>query len=207
MNENKNPQFFERIKSEIEELREDLMGLPINDFKTVGDFGCGWGYITYSLAQEFPASKCIGIDKFDPDDPPTLNMGFSVENIRDWYMEINVTNRPDFRQGNVVSGENIPFGFDLIYCKRVMYNVFLKGGEKELSQAINHITQALKPSGWFCLVEIYEFQFNAILGEILIQANFAFTPARCFYRPYNTLLKNYDTYPYLAYHCQKKEVL
>jgi len=207
MNENKNPQFFERIKVEIEELREDLMGLPTSDFKTVGDFGCGWGYITSSLAQELPKSKCTGIDKFDPDDPPTLHTGFSIENIRDLYMKIDVENHPDFRQGNIVSGENIPYGFNLIYCKRVMYNIFLKGGEKELSQAINHITRALVPSGWICLVDIYEPQFKAFLEEILFQANFAFTPARCFYRPYNTLFKSYDTYPYLIYHCQKKEVL
>lgn len=206
MNENKDSQFLERIRSEIEELQQDLQGLPINDFKTVGDFGCGWGFITYALAQILPASNCIGIDKFDPDDPPTLNTGFSVENVRDWYMKTNIEHHLDFRQANIVSGEHIPFDLDLVYCKRVLYNVFLKGNEKELSQAINHIANSLRPSGWFCLVEIYEPQFQAILEEILNQANFAFTPAQCLSRPYNTLLKNYDLYPYLIYRCQKKEV-
>jgi len=205
MNENENQQFIKHIRSESEELREDLMGLPINDFNLVGDFGCGWGYVTYSLAQEIPASKCIGIDKFDPADPPTLNTGFSLENIRSWFMGINAENPPEFRQGNIVSGENLPFGFDLIYCKRVMYNIFLTGDETELSQAINHIVQALRPSGWFSLVEIYESRFKTVLEEILIQANFAFLHPRYVRRPYKTLLKDYDTYPYLIYQCQKGE--
>lgn len=203
MNENINQQFLDRIKSEREELREDLIGLPVSEFKKIGDFGCGWGYITWSLSQEIPASDCIGIDKFDPENPPTFDMGFSLENVQNWYAQINADNFPHFLQGDIVSGENLPSYFDLIYCKRVMYNIFSNGSEKELSQAINHIAQALKFNGWFCLIEINESHFKTALEKNLIQANFEFTPARCLYRSYRTLLEVYEKYPYLVYQCKK----
>jgi hypothetical protein len=91
----------------------------------------------------------------------------------------------------------------LIYCKRVLYNIFLTNGEPELIQAINHIAQALKFNGWFCIVEIQESGFQSILEKSLIQIGFEFNTPRCLYRPYKTLMDNYDNYPYLIYQCKK----
>ena len=204
MDENKYQQFLDYIKSEREELREDLIGMPIIASKKVGDFGCGWGYITWCLMHEIPTSECIGIDKFDPDDPPTFSDGFSRENVQNWYKEIDAEKYPDFQQHDIVKDENIPSDFDLIYCKRVFYNIFINNnGDAKVKQAINHIARALKSSGWFCLVEIQESQFKSILEESLIQTNFEFSPPRCLFRPYKTLLKTYNEYPYLIYQCKQ----
>jgi SAM-dependent methyltransferase len=206
MDKNKNQQFGDRINFERDELREDLMGLPINEFKKVGDFGCGWGFVTWSLMQEIPASECVGIDKFDPNDPPTFSEGFSRENIQNWYKQIDAKNYPDFWQGDIVSGENLPLDLDLIYCKRVMHNIFSNKGEDELARAIKHIAQALMPNGWFCLIEIRESYFKTILEETLIQAKFEFSSPRCCYRPYQTLLKKFANYPYWIYQCKKAKL-
>jgi len=198
--------FLDRIKSDREELREDLMGLPLNKSECkVGDFGCGWGYITWCLMHEIPNSECIGIDKFDPDNPPTLSYEqFSIDNVRSLFEEIDADQSPDFQKGDIVKGENLSSGFDLIYCKRVLYNIFISNnGDAELKQAINHIANALKSNGRFCLVEIQEAQFKSILEKSLIQANFEFDPPRCVGRLYKTLEKIYDQYPYLIYQCKK----
>jgi len=203
MDEIKYQQFLDYIKPRMEELREDLVGLPINAFKKVGDFGCGWGFTTWCLMREIPNSECIGIDKFDPENPPTWSNDFSLEYVQNWYKEIDANNYPDFRQGDIVKGENLPSDFDLIYCKRVLYNIFLTKGESELIQAINHIVQALKPNGWFCLIEIQESNFKAVLEDSLTQTNFEFNPPRCLYRPYETLEGKDDKYPYLIYQCKK----
>jgi hypothetical protein len=172
----------------------------------VGDFGCGWGYITWCLMHEIPNSECIGIDKFDPDNPPTLGYErFSIDNVRSLFKEIDADQSPNFRKGDIVKGENLSSGFDLIYCKRVLYNIFISNnGDDELKQAINHIANALKSDGWFCLVEIQEAQFKSFLEKSLIQANFKFDPPRCVYRLYNPLFgKNDPRYPYLIYQCKK----
>lgn len=204
MDENKYQQFLNYIKPEREEVREDLIGMPITAPQKVGDFGCGWGFTTWCLMQEIPATECIGIDKFDPDNPPTFAKGFSLDSVQNWYKEIDAEKYPNFQQHDIVYSENIPTDFDLIYCKHVLYNIFIQSnGEAELTQAINHVAQALKSSGWFCLVEIRESNFRTILENSLRQANFKFAPPRCIYRPYKTLLKDHDKFPYLIYQCKQ----
>ncbi|MDP1545267.1 MAG: class I SAM-dependent methyltransferase [Anaerolineales bacterium] len=204
MDESAYKQFLDRIKFEQEELREDLKGLPTHEFKRIGDFGCGWGFVTWSLAQEFPTSDCVGVDRFDFEKPPYLfEMGFSLENIQIWYKQKEIEKPISFIQGDIIIGENLPNGLDLIYCKRVMFNIFGDEKKNELSHAINHISQVLKPNGWFCLIEINEPYFKTSLEELLIQVNFEFMPPRCLYRPYRTPEKTYEKYPYLIYQCKK----
>ena len=208
MDKSRYQQFLHRVKREREELQEDLINLPLNASTSkykVGDFGCGWGYITWCLMHEIPNSECVGIDKFDPADPPILaNEEFSFDRVRSLFIEIGADQSPDFRKGDIVKGENLSSGFDLIYCKRVLFNIF-KGnnGDAELKQAINHIANALKSDGWFCLVEIQEAQFKDILEKSLAQANFELDPPRCVCRLYKTPLKDYEQYPYLIYQCKK----
>ena len=187
------------------------MGLPINTFKKVGDFGCGWGYITWSLMQEISVSECIGIDKFDPKTPPVwyqVEAGFSLEKTQELSKQIDANKYPDFRQVDIISGKNIPSDFDLIYCKRLLYNIFNENSRLELGQAINHIAQALKPNGWFCLVEINDLSFKTSLEEVLTQANFEFNLPRCVYRPYEAFLQQkVDDKPYLIYQCKLVKTL
>lgn len=204
MEENTYKQFLDSIKFEQEELREDLEGLPIHEFKRIGDFGCGWGFITWSLAHEIPDSNCVGVDRFDPERPPHLfEMGFSIENIQNWYKQKEIEKPISFIKGDIIIGENLPDDFDLIYCKRVLFNIFGDDKKSELSQTINHISQALKPNGWFCLIEINESYFKTVLEEILVQENFDFMHPRVLYRQYKTPEKTFEKYPYLMYQCKK----
>lgn len=239
-------QFFERISSEREELREDLLGLTLDIPKCkVGDFGCGWGYITWCLMLEIPNSDCIGIDKFDPDNPPpepedmSRNEQFTIDNVQNRFKKVvdeihsgtvelqkhdlsrnlcsqlsRMEKYPVIQKGNLLTGEILPSNpnpyFDLIYCKRVLYNIFLgdnKNPDRDdgINLAINHIANALKPNGWFCLVEIAELRNLSVLEDSLGRSGFTFGLPRPVNRRYNTIFGNNDRHPYLIYHCRKAE--
>ena len=73
MNNDLIQQFLEQIAFERKELQKDLMGLPLHAFNRVGDFGCGWGFITWCLMLEITKAECVGLDKFDPKNPPYLS--------------------------------------------------------------------------------------------------------------------------------------
>lgn len=210
MDKSKYQQFVDYVKPEIEELQEDLRGLPLTVMSyKVGDFGCGWGYITWCLMHEIPNSECIGIDKFDPENPPTLSKWrFSLDNVQSLFRRFGVEPSPDFRQGDIVKGENLPSDFDIVYCKRVLFNIFVSNdGCAKLNQAIHHIADALKYNGWFCLIEIQEAQFKSVLEENLVQAKLEFTAHRSVNRPYKTLEKDCEKYPYMIYQCKKAKQL
>ena len=206
MEENTYQRFLDRVKFETEELREDLIGLPLNmaNWK-VGDFGCGWGYVTWGLMQEIPNSECIGIDKFDPEYPPDIESYgvFSYDKVQKNFKEINALRSPDFRKGDIVENKGLLSGFDLVYCKRVLYNIFGESaGETRLKQSINHIENVIKPNGWFCFVEIEEESFKVVLEEFLHQSSFEFNSPRRVHRPYARIN---NQMPYLIYQCKKKK--
>jgi len=201
MNKNKHEQFLEFIKDKREELLEDLLDLPLRKIKEVGDFGCGRGFFTWCLKHEIPNSACVGIDTFDPKTPPDF-YEFSIDIVRNFFKEY-ADESIDFVKGNLVTGENLPSEFDLIYCKRVLFNIYNHYWFDELKKSIDNIANALKSCGWLCLIEIQETKFKEILEKNLKQANFEFNTPRCVYRKYETLEKPYEKYPYLIYQCKK----
>jgi hypothetical protein len=224
-------QFSERIKAEREELRFDLLGMAINSAEcNVGDFGCGWGFITWCLLLEIPNSVCIGIDKFDPSNPPEpedifRDEQFSIESVQNRFekvsdeirsgalgLQVQEPKYPTFQRGDILTGENLlpKFNhyFDLIYCKRVLYNIFVGDNsnpdrEDGVNLAITHVANALKPGGWFCFVEVEELHNSLDLEGSLICSGFKFNLPRRVCRPYKTILQVYDKCSYLIYHCKK----
>jgi len=208
MNKIKYEEFLNIVKPKKEELREDLSNLPIIEYKKVGDFGCGWGYFTWCLKHEIPDSECIGIDIFDPNNPPNfsdiINKSiFTLDRVKNLFIEY-AEESLDFRKGNIITGENLPSDFDFIYCKRVLLNIFggIENKEDYLKQTIHNIGNAIKYNGWLCLIEVQEPRFNKILDEYLNQANFEFDTPRCVNRLYETPCGNKE-YPYLIYQCKK----
>jgi len=236
-------QFLEHMLLEREELREDLLGISLDQLeRKVGDFGCGWGYITWCLMLEIRNSSCIGVDRFDPGNPPELEDIFSdelftinnVQNrfnlvsqdlnsdaikfqehelLRDLYLQLSLRkNHPAVQRGDLLTGEdifpNLSLFFNLIYCKRVLYNIFLgdnKSPDRDsgISLAINHISNALKPDGWFCFIDIENLRTSSTLEVILRQAGFTFELPRRVHRRYKTIQGDHDQFPYLIYHCRK----
>ncbi len=213
MSDNKNQQFLDNVESARKELREDLANLPIGNAKyKVGDFGCGWGYNTWGLMFEIPNSESVGIDKFDPDNPPCIedifrSEKFSLEIVSKQFEEFGLSqgmHSPSVVKGDIVTGENLPENLDLIYCKRVMYNICTgDNGDAAILQAIKNISNAVVVGGWFCFVEIQVSWFKPTIEEILTQENFEFNTPRLVHRPYKTLEKYYPEYPYLIYQCKK----
>jgi len=191
---------------------------------------------------EIPNSECIGIDKFDPENPPPFedifrNEQFSIDSVQSRFKEvideinsgivelqgndllsdicrviIDEEQHPVIRKGDLVTGENfssdLNLYFDLIYCKCVLYNIFIgdnKNPDRDdgVNLAINHIANALKPDGWFCLVDVEVLRNSSDLEDSLKRAGFKFDPPRRVIRPYKTIQVDYDQYYYLIYHCKK----
>lgn len=213
MSDNKNQQFLDNVESARKELREDLANLPIGNRKyLVGDFGCGRGYNTWGLMFEIPNSECVGVDKFDPNEPPSIEdvlrgEPFSFESVSNQFNEFGlsqVIHSPSVTKGDIVTGENLPINLDLIYCKRVLYNISTgDNGDTAILQAIKNIANALLFEGWFCFVEPDGNNIKSILEEILTKANFKFDAPRHVQRPYQALTKYDPEYPYLIYQCRK----
>ena len=231
-------QIFDLLAHERDELREDLSDLSVNEKKIkVGDIGCGWGSITLCLMLELSQAECLGIDKFDPNDPPNLDLRFSfeIDNVRavsnaiienlksesihaqdsellDAFQESVIRNGrfPKFHRGNIVTGEHLfpAFDqyFDLIYCKRVLFNLYNNGdGVDDLNKAIYHIANALKPKGVFCFVEVNTWGNSPSLEDSLRRVGFIFLPPRKIVRSFDSVLGNYQS-EYLIYQCQKTDV-
>lgn len=134
----------------------------------VADIGCGWGFTTLALMEELPGSDCVGIDKFNPNDPPcSAGYGlFSIAYVRHLYQQLGSGRSPVLKEGDILRDGDLPFGFDLIYCKRVLYNMWLHdNASNNLGKAIDHVANALKPNGWFCLVEIQQGNFTSTLQD------------------------------------------
>ena len=230
-------QSLDRLFIEWMELQEDISGLSFNlrDSK-IGDFGCGRGFITWCLRLLFPNSECIGVDKFDPRDPPDWRLfgeygSFSLDNVRnlagvlagclpegviepdDHGLMLRLRRHflltqvpPVFRKADLITGEGflpeLEAYFDFIFCKRVCSFIYSKDpwSDEGIDQVLQNITRALKPGGKFCLVEIKYIALDSFLKR----AGFEFSQPRFVFRPYSAQDADYDSYPYMIYHCHKK---
>ena len=172
---------FERFEFEREDLRQDLIGLDLDLSKCrIGDFACGWGYITLGLMLELQCRECIGVDRFEKN--PILDVP-SIHDVQEQYNEIKnmvlqKTNSPQnngvindihhllsnecfprFHTGDIVAGDNLPSELDVVYCKKLLQNVFEGGysnsyqGNDGVRLAVEHIANAVKRGGLIILVE------------------------------------------------------
>ena len=84
---------FEKFEFEREDLRQDLTGLDLDLSKCrIGDFACGWGYVTLGLMLELQCHECIGVDRCKKDlilDVPSIpGCARTVYgNLRPWFFK------------------------------------------------------------------------------------------------------------------------
>ena len=185
--------FFERFELEREDLRQDLIGLDLNLSKCrIGDFACGWGYTTLGLMLELQCRDCIGVDRFKKNlilDVPSIqdvqeqfseikNMVLKKTNlsqnngvINDIHHLLSNERFPGFQTGDIVAGDNLPSELDIVYCKRLLQNVFEGGysnscqGDDGVRLAVEHIAKAVKRGGLICLVEPAGTNFMTFLDR------------------------------------------
>ena len=211
--------YFRHLDLVREDMREELALIDLPEKAlTICDYGCGNGLTTYSLGLEVPGSKCIGVDRFDGESFPTLStMMQYLEIIKSHCKDHTPTGKsfsddlcrligekrnPQFRRGDIVSGQNLPQGVDLAYCKRLLINIFHGKhgnelhGEDGLRAAINHIVNSLRPGGLVCVIEFEGFGLEEyflreklrILNRTLIKRNDIRSRGR------TTVTSHYDFY-------------
>ena len=136
--------FFNRFKLELEDFNEELIGLPLEITNCrVVDIGCGMGYKTLGLMPKLQASECIGIDKFigDWSSPALDEVQQKFDSVKEFVLKEHNKLRDDslkrelwelfrrgrhpiFQKGDIVKGEKLPSNLDLVYCKKVLGNIF-----------------------------------------------------------------------------------
>jgi SAM-dependent methyltransferase len=97
--------------------------------------------------------------------------------------------------------------FDLIYCKRVLFNFRFDGGNDDgadrIRWAIKNMVRTLKSGGWLCLVEVDGWPNPTDLEDSLSDNGLAFEKPRQVIRPYNSPLGVRPT-RYNVHHCIKQ---
>jgi SAM-dependent methyltransferase len=167
--------FLNKVSDEKKLLGEDLKLIehPLSNGK-ICDFGCGSGYTTYSLMSILNATEGIGID-IDPAAIHRAALWFKAiklhkqlnakENLSDSVITqeanhiLGIVKPPEFKVGNVVSGENLPSDVSLAYCRRLLVNIVhgnyhdnLSGAERA-KLAIKNMVNSIIPGGWIVAVE------------------------------------------------------
>jgi len=177
---NNSMEFIERLKLELEDLREFLRGLPLNisDYK-VGDFGCEWGYTTLSLMLALNAAECVGIDTFTGKDhsPSSLEQAQQgLDNVKAKILAMPKNSQEDgliretqnllrkgrfpvFKQDDIVQSNSLPKNLDFAFCKLVLRNIHegaygnsIKGNQA-VELAVKNIATSTKHGGLVCVVE------------------------------------------------------
>jgi SAM-dependent methyltransferase len=162
-----------RLQLEIEDIREDLRLLDV-DFSSrkIGDFGCGDGFTTVSLATLLHPKLAIGVDKNADEINQAKALLEKIGRFRDdvathqddYLMAVinslaNENPIIEFRTGNIVSDENLPTGLHLAYCKKVLVNIFrgaynnAEDGWEGVCAAAKNIAYTVSPSGFIILIE------------------------------------------------------
>lgn len=181
--------FLERVSLEIEDLQEELKGLPmLKPGCRVGDFGCGEGFSTLGLMLLLQAKEAIGVDKFSGDawslscQTVQQSWGDVKKSILNDVHSGNVLQQdlrklfsegrfPSFQQGDVLIGHNLPRNLDFAYCKKVLGNIYsgeygnYPQGEEGLNQSLNYIAATLKQGGIFCAVEKTAINFATFIEQ------------------------------------------
>ncbi len=155
---------FDRLQHELEDIQEELAGLPLNKHDCrIGDFGCGSGYATLSLMLCLNAIDCVGIDKDTWELPSVDEVRYSfnteqaahADSLSEKVKQLLDEGRyPTFRQDDVLKPQDLPKNLDLAYCRRFLANL---GGDN-LNRAIRNIVDCIKQNGFFCLVEEKNFR-------------------------------------------------
>jgi hypothetical protein len=181
-------QYFRLLHLIQADVQEELNLLGYSKQPTrICDFGCGNGLTTYSLALQFGAAECIGMDRFNSIGAPRVEDLHQFQEILKRYCVEETTRKqpfsedlcrlvlekrlPHFRRGDFLMGENLPDVVDLAYCKRIFVNVFGgkyaedPSGEEGLHLAIERITASIRPQGYLCAVEFEGFDLEKVFAE------------------------------------------
>jgi SAM-dependent methyltransferase len=184
--------FFERLKLELEDLHEDLAGLPLNTSDCrAGDFGCGSGYTTLGLIFALHVGECIGVDKFMGNwlSPSLQDVQRQFDAVRETLLTtpddspdedslkgdirrlLSEGRYPLFQKHDIVKSNKLPNNLDFAYCKKVLGNIYtgeydnsLKG-EEAVSLAITNIAGTIRYGGLVCLVEKAGINFAPFLEQ------------------------------------------
>lgn len=184
-------QSLEQLRLELEDVQEDLKGIPLNtpDIR-VGDFGCGQGYTTLSLMLVLHAAECFGIDKFSGQmlSPSLQEVQRRFDEIKSTVLSslddssidslskeililLNNNRWPLFRQNDILKGSDLPNDLDLVYCKRLLGPIYDGEdgnpirGDAAVKLAIDNIAGSIRNGGLFCLVERSAKDFSLYLEQ------------------------------------------
>jgi len=122
---------------EIAKLKEAIFRYG-SKIKIVGDFGCGDGFSTISLAKEFPSIHFIGYDYSQS----------MIRNAEKRKKEEGVSN-VEFKVIDVLK-ERASQSFDMIYTDRVIINI---PSWEEQKKAIDLIFESLNKGGVYVIIE------------------------------------------------------
>jgi SAM-dependent methyltransferase len=162
--------FLNHIKNNKEQLKEGLrdieLPLPISK---ISDFGCGFGFTTYCPTSILNITESIGVD-LDPLLIDQANKWFKAIKLHIQFesekilpdnivyqranMLLEVLQPPAFIVGDVISGENLPSGIALAYCRKLLGNYKDNlSGIDQARLAINNIAKNIVHGGWLVAVE------------------------------------------------------
>jgi len=169
--------YFKYLQLALEDVREELACLTSpHRVRRVCDVGCGTGLRTFALSIELPESNCIGLDVSGSDQWPSRNVLQEAQSkaqgeprkgsvrsrglpkaVLDLLEEGRV---PEFRVGNVVTGEGLPKDLDLVYANRLLPNL---GGTGDVTKAITNIAESLRQGGFFLSLEYAKAELDELL--------------------------------------------
>lgn len=164
--------YFRYLDLIREDIREEFNPLGINPARdSICDFGCGNGITTFGLALESQDSECIGIDLFGKESkiaPQKINdlvarVKMTCKDQNKYFQDVCALIRhgrvPTFQQGNIVTNQNLPQDIDLVYCKKLLVNIYgkeypgVQSGELGLLAGLRNIARSLRPQGQLCVIE------------------------------------------------------
>jgi len=110
------------------------------------DVGCGTGRIAIKVAKLLDTGKVVGIDLFKG------SSGYSPDPAyRNAKIE-GVSEKTEFKHGNLLKLEFLDNSFDIITSSSVLHDVH---GDKNKEMAMKEILRVLKPGGKFIAFEMY----------------------------------------------------